>query len=316
MVNLIYAQGGRRPSPAANMNKLLKIDNMMYRAKNHVQELEKRNSKERGKYIKSFLKESGIHFQVQKFKPLLSRKGENIIVDYPFRDQPAEKKVLLTAHYDVYFGAPGANDDASGVAVLFALLARMKRENPHTPLPLRVVFFDLEETVPVGYGSRAYIKEYGIENIETLYNLDMVGMGETLLILPVAGDAARPKSIERIHNAALQNGFDVEYRLSIGLPKGFDHMPFIEKGLKDAYTLFVIPNQDRKFKPLYSWINFRLYRLTRGRLGNIAEVFKYHHSRDDISKYISDKTLERVINTVWDGVIKGKQQKQINHTEE
>ena len=59
----------------------------MSKMKNHIQELEKLSRKERGGYIKDFVKELGVPFQIQKFKPLLSRAGENIIVDYPFGKQ-------------------------------------------------------------------------------------------------------------------------------------------------------------------------------------------------------------------------------------
>lgn len=53
-------------------------------------------------------------------------------------------ELLLCAHYDTVPGAPGANDNASGVAVLLEL-ARLLAASPPLPIRLQIVFFPNEE---------------------------------------------------------------------------------------------------------------------------------------------------------------------------
>jgi Zn-dependent M28 family amino/carboxypeptidase len=63
----------------------------------------------------------------------------NIVVDLA---PGKEGKVLLfSAHFDAVKGSPGANDNASGVAVLLGLCQRPK----NVRIPVRVIFFDAEE---------------------------------------------------------------------------------------------------------------------------------------------------------------------------
>ena len=90
----------------------------------YIQELEKRNNKGKRAYLKETLLGRGVPFHIQKFKAWFWN-GENIIVDYPFsslKEAPrGTKKIFLTAHYDTVLGMPGANDNASGVAVLLEI---------------------------------------------------------------------------------------------------------------------------------------------------------------------------------------------------
>ena len=67
---------------------------------------------------------------------------------------------LIGAHYDTVPGTPGADDNASGVAVLLELARRIAARTP--PVPLRFVAFTLEE--PPAHatrfqGSRVFVKE-------------------------------------------------------------------------------------------------------------------------------------------------------------
>ena len=62
----------------------------------------------------------------------------NLLVDPRAPGPP----LIVGAHYDTVPGSPGANDNATGVAVLLALAASL-RDGP--PLPLRLAFFVNEE---------------------------------------------------------------------------------------------------------------------------------------------------------------------------
>lgn len=81
------------------------------------------------------------------------RSGMNIITARPGRD-PEARAVLVAAHFDTVQGSPGADDNASGVAVVLEVARRLK-DRP-TRRPLRIVFFDEEEQGLVG--SAAYAR--------------------------------------------------------------------------------------------------------------------------------------------------------------
>jgi len=115
---------------------------------------------------------------------------------YTYKGRPAQREVaniiatlpgytnlvppyLVGAHYDTVWGTPGADDNASGVAVLLELARRAAAD----PLPVPVIFvaFTLEEPPSFGtdhQGSRVFVeklKEKG-ETVSGAIVLEMVGM--------------------------------------------------------------------------------------------------------------------------------------------
>ncbi len=105
----------------------------------------------------------------------------NIEALFPGTDRP-EEILVLGAHYDTVPGSPGANDNASGVALLLATARDLARRTQLAPLrrSVRVVFFvNEEEPFSGGYqmGSRVYAErssELG-ENIVLMIGVDSVG---------------------------------------------------------------------------------------------------------------------------------------------
>jgi Zn-dependent M28 family amino/carboxypeptidase len=101
----------------------------------------------------------------------------NIIAERRGTDQP-DRVIVIGAHYDTVVGSPGADDNASGVAVLLEL-ARLHAET-HFRKTVRFVAFTLEE--PPFFrsrhmGSRIYarfLKERG-DRIEAMLCLESVG---------------------------------------------------------------------------------------------------------------------------------------------
>jgi Zn-dependent M28 family amino/carboxypeptidase len=79
------------------------------------------------------------------------RRHSNWVLNLPGK-QDGRSPILVGAHYDSVPGSPGADDNATGVAVLLEL-ARAFAQRPGRS-PLRLVAFDLEE---LGFiGSRHY----------------------------------------------------------------------------------------------------------------------------------------------------------------
>jgi Zn-dependent M28 family amino/carboxypeptidase len=79
----------------------------------------------------------------------------------------------LAAHYDGVPGTPGADDNATGLAVLLELI----REFTKIPLavPLRFVAFDLEEYGMVGSEIYAQELKQNNEKIRLMFSLEMLG---------------------------------------------------------------------------------------------------------------------------------------------
>jgi aminopeptidase YwaD len=101
---------------------------------------------------------------------------ENIIV----RLGHATPRLVLGAHYDSVPGSTGANDNAASVAILLSLLRGYRRLPPR--LPCDIAFFDLEETG--SWGSRAYVRRSAAEQTLAMINLDVCGVGNTILLGP------------------------------------------------------------------------------------------------------------------------------------
>lgn len=107
---------------------------------------------------------------------------QNVIAS-PKGFDPTEPHMLVTAHLDTVAATRGANDNASGSAVLLELARVASVTKPATPL--RFVLFGGEERRRSGvsgatFGSRYYLShmtEAEEDALEAVFNLDMVGAG-------------------------------------------------------------------------------------------------------------------------------------------
>ncbi|MGF1536652.1 MAG: M28 family peptidase [Elainellaceae cyanobacterium] len=107
----------------------------------------------------------------------LVQGGENLILDLPGTSLESTAPILVGAHYDGVPGTPGADDNATGVAVLLEL-ARAWSLQP-LPHPVRLVAFDLEEYGLLG--SRAYarhLRQNG-QTLRLMLSLEMLGYRDT-----------------------------------------------------------------------------------------------------------------------------------------
>ena len=125
-------------------------------------------------YILEQAKKAGLHAQMLPFENREKTVGQNIVIE--IEGQSKDTAVIVGAHYDSVKMGPGINDNASGVAVLLALLqdyAKQKVKPKHT---LYLAFWDSEE---VGIaGSQAFVKslsEKQLQGIQAYINVDMVG---------------------------------------------------------------------------------------------------------------------------------------------
>ncbi len=100
-------------------------------------------------------------------------KGTNVYAVIP-ATSASDEFVIIGAHYDSEVGAPGADDNATGVALVYALAYQISLMD-HRARNFMVVFFDQEESDEIG--SKAFarkLKREGV-NVHSVHIADMVG---------------------------------------------------------------------------------------------------------------------------------------------
>ena len=186
----------------------------------------------------------------------------NIIAS--FRPEIRER-VLLCAHWDTRPRAEhdenrsrrnepilGANDGASGVAVLLAIAANMKQYPP--PVGVDIVLLDGEDYGKEGdqerylLGSRFFAQNKAPDYIPRFgVLLDMVG--DKFLELPKEKHSLRfaPDIVDLIWNTALDLGFP-QFVRETGEEILDDHVPLNEAGIKTVDLIdFNYPDQTNRF---------------------------------------------------------------------
>ena len=187
---------------------------------------------------------------------------ENIIARF---NPDAEFQTVISAHWDTRPWADqednrrdrdqpiiGANDGASGVAILLEL-AKIMGENP-PPIGVNLVFFDGEDLGVPGenstycQGSRYFAKNLPIPRPDEAINLDMVG--DKQLVLPIERYSLEyhPKLVRYLWDRARDMGLDafigrVDYAIYD------DHVPLHEIAGIPAINLidFKYPNSYANF---------------------------------------------------------------------
>lgn len=98
---------------------------------------------------------------------------KNLILNLPSLENKTSPPILIGAHYDAVPGTPGADDNASGVAVLLELAKAFAAEPPQSPV--RLVAFDLEEYGLLGSTAYAeHLKQAG-QRLRLMLSLEMLG---------------------------------------------------------------------------------------------------------------------------------------------
>ena len=92
-------------------------------------------------YIEENLRTLGYHVELHPFTDQ-GKTFHNVIASRTGRSLPGER-ILVIAHYDTVAGSPGADDNASGVAVMLELAAALAGLNPERTL--QFVGVNLEE---------------------------------------------------------------------------------------------------------------------------------------------------------------------------
>lgn len=119
------------------------------------------------------------------------RLHRNWILKLP-GSRSGRQPILIGAHFDAAPATPGADDNASGIAVLLEL-ARHFAANP-APSPLWLVAFDLEERGMVGSGAYAQFLQRQRQSLRLMLSLEMLGYRD-----PTPGSQDYPAGLEKLY---------------------------------------------------------------------------------------------------------------------
>ncbi|NTW08919.1 MAG: M28 family peptidase [Anaerolineaceae bacterium] len=223
-------------------------------------------------WIQSELKAAGWTSEIQ-ISTQMGHAIRNIIAK---RDNEPPM-ILVGAHYDTRIVAdqdpdpqkqnapvPGANDGASGVAVLLELA----RTLPQETVPVWLVFFDAEDNGRIDgwdwlLGSRAFVEEFdGSPNAVVV--VDMVGDTDLNLYYEKNSDMNIRAEIWKI---AADLGYEEAFLAREKYSILDDHIPFLESGIPAV---------------------------------NIIDIdYPYWHTTEDTLDKVSEDSLQKVGDTLW-----------------
>ena len=181
------------------------------------------------RYVAKRFRSLGYSVHVQEFR-VDGRTSRNVIAWWPgARRYP----LLLGAHMDTVTGSPGANDNASGVAVLLETARLVAGKQPAELL--RFVTFGSEEYGANGrhhVGSEVYVRrlpDKGRRRLAGMLSVDMIADGRPLI---VATAGTGPKRLaNRFAAIAGEHGIGVARRTTCDCS---DNGPFEKAGVAAA----------------------------------------------------------------------------------
>ncbi len=180
----------------------------------------------------------------------------------------SRKHVLLLAHYDTRAIADqdpdpgnrskpilGANDGASGVAVLLMLADIFARDVP--PIGVDLLFVDAEDVGRSNdlenfcLGTKAFLPEMNdlLGGVRPQYAVlvDMVGDAELTLPMEYNSWRGARKLVNRIWNLARDLGYS-QFRFEMGAQIYDDHVPLLEAGIPAVDIIdFDYPNTEKNY---------------------------------------------------------------------
>jgi hypothetical protein len=204
------------------------------------------------------------------------------------------RRLLLLAHWDTRprsdnstvpgadtIPVPGANDGASGVAVLLELSRLLTEQAP--PVTVDLLFVDGEDYGPTGVdmylGSRRFARRMA-SDYEPAYGILLDMVGDVDPSFPIEGYSAEraPRVAQRVWSIARELGYGPSFPQRVGTRIGDDHLPLNDAGL-----------------PTIDIIDF-----TYG-----GSDSPWWHTPEDRPEHVSASTLEMVGEVVAEVVYRG-----------
>lgn len=256
-----------------------------------IHEIDGLQDHERLDRICTWLENRNVPFRLHEYAT-----GTNAIVDLGNRQQ----RIGLGSHYDRVPASAGANDNGSAVAVCMDIIERFLAA-PDERLGIRVFFFDEEET---GLrGSQAYVREFGVQNLQAVINMELVGIGDQLALWPVK-DSDEGLLLAAFESVAASLGHPTA-RFDKIVTNTADHVSFRQSGMKDCFTITCITDQEIALATQY------FAALARGadheELWGIlsqATIFQHYHRPTDTADRLHASALTMAADTIWQTILR------------
>ena len=255
-----------------------------------IRQLDHQSNRKRREIIIDLLQKWGVDYRLQPYST-----GVNLYVDLG----DTKKRIGVSSHFDRVEESPGANDNASAIAVCLQMIRNFQRQpDPH--LGLRIFFFDEEET---GLnGSAAYIQQFGITDLTGLLNLELVGMGDQFALWPL-DDSAQGHLLTAFESCARQRSIPAK-RFDKIVTNTADHLSFRNAGLEDAFTITCISNEDLAIAAVYyNAMAAGVSAESLFRLLSQAPIFKTYHQPGDSYETIKEESILMTATILWDTIL-------------
>jgi hypothetical protein len=197
------------------------------------------------------------------------RRGTSLnVIAEPKDFDPKKPHVVIGAHLDTVPVAPGAEDNASGVAVMLQLAAMVSQQP--AALPVQFIAFGAEEPRGSGdalhhFGSRQHVADLSRSErraVQAMVSLDRVGVRAQYV--PICTATERGTRLRDAMRAAARRD-DIATRACTNYTS--DHWSYAKAGVPAV------------------------------RLGSIP--YAGYHSRGDVPSVVDRRQLDRVGRTVW-----------------
>lgn len=277
-----------------------------------IKELENKSDGERLSIILNFLENNKCEYEIERFR-YFDEESSNIILEIG----RGEKEILLVNNYDSFPNSPGANDNASGVAVSLDIYKKLVEYKKKGLLnwKVKVIFFGKNQpskAFPQGrIGSRVYIKEHKkeLDNIIAVLNPYLSGAGDSIFFWPVLRENKGSEVLEIIKKVLdkLKINYDTAGNLISLYP---DYESFREAGVKNSFCFMSINENEKSNVKLYaSYPSIEI--LARNFLGKIfkafqvsqPELFLRYHTSEDKSYYLDESTLKMMSNALFNIIV-------------
>jgi hypothetical protein len=259
-----------------------------------IKELDHQSNDRRFELLQRLLINQEIPTRVQTYAT-----GKNMIIDVG----EGEQYYGVSSHFDKVPFSGGANDNASALAVCLSVISKHRTENSN--IPLRIFFFDEEETGLKG--STAYVQKFGVSDIHCLINLEMVGIGDRFALWPLGDVSGQNPIADHFENVAQQLGVPTS-RYDEIVTSTADHLSFANAGFQNVFTLTCITEIDQQVGYEYKCALTQHQSMQAlAAILDKAPLFRHYHMPSDTFETISEETIEMTASTIWK-VIKQMQQ--------
>ncbi|WP_214737303.1 M28 family peptidase [Exiguobacterium sp. s162] len=184
-------------------------------------------------YIKSHIDEQGLDVKEEVHSLYSDREGKQVKIHNlttRIKGTDSTGDIMVMAHYDSYKESPGANDNGANVSIMLEMIELLQKSEP---LKNDIVFFFTDGEELGGLGSKEFVKQNVLDNVELVINLEARGSkGKSLLFETSPGNAGLMKEFLEATSKPYAYSFANDFTELMALFGTYtDYTPFKEKGV-------------------------------------------------------------------------------------